>query len=807
VVRRSSLKKRIKTFFALTFLLAESVVAIVLACLLSIFYNYSTKLPKVEDLAVDIRTPVATTIWSQDGVLLGKLDVENRQPITLAEMPKNVINATIAIEDHRFYEHSGLDYQGIARAAWADMQGESRRQGASTLTQQVVRNLSQFGLTREKTLERKLKEAVYAVRLEQLYSKQEILQLYLNNIYYGGGAYGIQAASQTFFGKSASRLSLAEAALLAGLPQRPSDFTPFDHRKAALRRRNDVLDRMLEYGYITRDQYEEAIAEKPHIMPRRQHKNFDFRAPYFTTYVLNGLYQRYGADYVQSGLRIETTLNYKIQRMAENTLIDGLDHVAGYGANQGAMVSLDNNSGYIRAMVGGRSFHADMFNAVTQGRRQPGSTFKLFDYSAAFDTGTANLHTTYRDFPFPFPNDPKHRVVHNYEPGYTYASITCLDAIRHSLNTIAVQAAHAVGIRTVIQYAKKMGITTELAPYLPTALGASAVRPIDLCSAYSVLPAKGNRYLPMAITRITDADGNMIEEPQPQLQNDILKPETVQQMDTAFEAVVTSGTGTLARGSEANGIVENARGKTGTTSDNRDAWFAGYTPELTTVIWVASVHRSKHGITYIQMPGATGGHLCAPIWHDFMLQAVPEQRKFKMPTQVASLDSDAEPVSDEKPVKPKTHPKNEADQTDKAPSNNHPTDITDPDNPASPDGTVPGADGTNTTTDITPTQPSATDPNGLPNLPPSERQGPVAVPPHAVAPTPPPLAANPSPVTTRAATPHPAASPELVTVRICVDSGDLANPYCEVTKTIRVTARQARHMRRCHLHRPPPGEE
>src|SRR5581483_928005 len=378
---------------------------------------------------------------SNDGVLLGKLEVENRQPITLSEMPKNLINATIAIEDHRFYEHNGVDVQGIARAAWANLHGETIRQGGSTLTQQLIRNMEQFGVSKEKTLERKLKEAVYAVRLEQIYSKNDILQLYLNNIYYGGGAYGVQAAARTFFGKSAYKLSLAEAALLAGLPQRPSRYSPFEDREAAIRRRNDVLDRMREYGYITQAQYKQALAEKPRFMPRRQRHNFDFKAPYFTTYVLNDLISRYGADLVYSGFRIETTLNWKMQQMAEKALLGGLEHASGLGANQGALVSLDPNSGYIRAMVGGRSFHADQYNAVTQGKRQPGSTFKAFDYAAAFDTGTASLRKAYRDAPIPYPNDPKHRVVKNYSGRYSYGYIDCLNAIKHSTNTIAVQVA------------------------------------------------------------------------------------------------------------------------------------------------------------------------------------------------------------------------------------------------------------------------------------------------------------------------------------------------------------------------------
>ncbi len=832
-VRRIRWRRRFKTLFALSFLLLEAAVAIALVFLLMVFWNYSTNLPKVEELAMDVRAPVATTIWSNDGVLLGKLDVVNRQPVTLTEVPKNVINATIAIEDHRFYEHNGVDFQGIARAAWANVRGgDSVRQGGSTLTQQVVRNIQQFGITKEKKIERKLKEAIYALRLEQVYSKPEILQLYLNNVYYGGGAYGIQAAAKTYFGKPVSKLDLAQAALLAGLPQRPSEYSPFENLDAALRRRNDVLERMLTYGYINRDQYRKALAEKPHILKQRQRRSFDFKAPHFTTYVLNDLIQRYGADFVYSGLRIETTLNYKLQQMAERALLGGLANASGQGANQGALISLDNNTGYIRARVGGRSFHADQYNAITQGKRQPGSTFKVFDYSAAFDTGAATLDSTFMDEPIPYPNDPKHRVVKNYSGKYSYGAVDCLTGIKHSMNTIAVQVARKVGIRTVIDYAHRMGITTELAPYLPTALGASAVRPIDLCSAYSVFPAKGNRLQPMAIVRVTDADGNLIEEHTPQIvKTNILKSKTLDQMNTALEAVVTSGTGTRARGTEENGIVPGAHGKTGTTSDNRDAWFAGYTPELTTVIWVASVHRSKHGITYAQMPGATGGVLCAPIWHDFMIKAVPEERKFR-PPQAIALAPHSDPFApgenaNKQKAKPK--PKKQTEVTEAEQKDGY-RRLASNEAPPLDEATPESASNASEPQAAPETAPPA--PAPPPSLPaaaaPPVRQT-VPIPPSrsaaasVAAPTGGGLrasapASQPTPVmrpiAARPATPppHPAptrapASDDMVTVRICVDSEQRANEFCDATKLVRMTRRQARRLGRCRLHRAPPGEE
>jgi penicillin-binding protein 1A len=794
-----------KTFFALIFLLAETVAAVALVCLLIVFLKFSSELQNLEIVATDIRPPVATTIVSQDGVVLGKLDVENRQPVPLNQVSKNLVNATIAVEDHRFYEHPGVDLQAIARAAWANIRGNRLSQGASTLTQQLVRNLDQFGLSNKKRFDRKIREALIALRMEQLYSKQEILQLYLNNTYYGAGAYGIQAASKTYFGKSADRLTLGEAALLAGIPQRPSYFSLFSHSKAALERRDEVLGNMLEYGYITQAQYEQAKSEPPRLMPRPEHKQYDLKAPYFVYWVLKQLTDEYGWDYVQSGLKIETTLNWKMQQMAEKALYDGLDNSGSFGANQGALISIENQTGHVRAMVGGRSFHASQFNIVTQGKRQPGSTFKVFDYTAAFDTGHASLNKTYEDVPIPYPHDPKHRVVKNYGGGYSFSAMDCLSAIQWSRNTIAVQAAQDVGIRKVIEYAHRMGITTKLAPYLPTALGASAVRPIDLCTAYTVFPMKGSRALPMGIVRITDADNNVIKQYDPVIKDTGLKADTVDQMNRALEAVVNGGTGARARGYEEIGIVEGAHGKTGTTSDNRDAWFAGYTPELCTVLWVASVHRGKNNRPeYLTMPNATGGGLCAPIWHNYMIQAVPIQRKIQQDRELAALGPAPPPVPEPKPDKPKpdTATTKLASDVRERPARHRESS----EQHAAPSPNAPAPETT---------MPSDTDSGDVsasdqPGEPPPMRGNRIAVPSTEENSTPvaPVNSGEKTRISTAAAPlPRPAPPPEMVTVHICVDSGALANDYCPAYKTVRMTAAEAKRLRPCRMHKPPAGEE
>lgn len=790
--QRASFKKRIKTLLALGFLTVEIAVALLFVAFLTFFHRFSADLPNLESIT-DIKGPTATTIWSQDGIKLGSLDVENRQPIPLDKMPKSLLDATIAIEDHRFYEHQGVDLQGIARAAWVNLRGGSTRQGASTLTQQLVRNVSTLGVSRERNVSRKAKEILTAVRLEQFYSKKEILQLYLNNVYYGAGSYGIQAASETYFGKSAYKLDLAECALLAGLPQRPRSFTPFEHRKEALKRRDEVLDAMLRWGYITPEQCSAAKDAKPRIMPQAKRKDYEFKAPYFTRYVLRELVKKYGLDFVESGIRIDTTLDWRMQQAAESALEAGIERNRGVGANQGALISLDEANGYIRAMVGGRDFNKSQYNITTQGRRQPGSTFKIFDYAAAFDTDTFTLRDGFVDKAIPYPGDPEHRVVTN-EYGETSGKwMNFKDAIRLSKNTIAIQVAQQIGMSTINEYAHKMGVTTELSPYLPTAIGATAVHPIDLCSAYSIIPCHGSRYLPMAVVRITNVDGEAVDPANfvPQVQEAILKPTTVSQLDEAFLAVCATGTGVPARGTQQTGVVENAHGKTGTTDEFRDVWFAGYTPELTSVVWVGSVSKDKAGRpVYNSMHGATGGHTCGQIWHDYMVKAVPLQRQFQ--TEHPDL-SDQTVVSAIEPTRlPAKRVRKVVPALPSAPERTvDPQEQTTPD-PTAPPPVVPGT-----------AEPKPGEPGGVPDPAPVGRtNGASAAPPVAA----PGNGLRSNPPVTPASNLRPG-DEELVTVKVCGETGDLVNGnWCPEYLLKKVTRAVAVHMHRCRVHHAPPGE-
>ncbi len=609
----------VKTAAASIALAGLTVPAIGILGLTGLMLSVRSTLPTVAQIAA-FQPAAATNVYSSDGVLLATLQIENRKPVPLKEIARQLVEATLAVEDNRFYQHKGIDLRGIGRALLANfISGDISAQGASTITQQLARNVSQFGLSKQKSLSRKLREAMTAVRIEQVFDKDTILELYLNQIYYGSGAYGVEAAARAYFGKPASKVTLAEAALLAGLPQRPIAYSPYSSPGAARTRRDVVLKRMLDTGRISIGDYERAKSEPVRLAGRHATHTL-YRAPYFVDWVVQDLVSRHGVDAVYSGWKIVTTLDWQMQERAEQAVRRGLR----YGATQGALVSLDPHTGEVRAMVGGVDYKHDRFNAITQGKRQPGSAFKPIVYAAAFDGGLLSLYSELKDETLEIPGGRKTWTVHNYGGGYKNQNVTVLEAITHSINTVAVETAQETGIPRIISTAHRMGITSELAPYLPLALGASAVRPLELCGAYAIFAADGNRYRPTGLKLVEDSLGRMVEQDNIEQRREagILESSTVEQMNVALRSVVTNGTGTAA------GVVPNAFGKTGTTSDNRDAWFVGYTPELATAVWVAKPMRDGHGsVRYGVMTGATGGHVAAPIWADFMRAAAPLQKQ------------------------------------------------------------------------------------------------------------------------------------------------------------------------------------
>ena len=630
-------------------------------------YSVAQHLPVISSLTAT-QANQATTIVSSDGILLAALRTRDQRPIRLDAMAPLLVSATVATEDSRFYDHSGVDGRGILRALFANLRsGNGRGQGGSTLTQQLVRNLT---LSREKTYRRKIAEMLLARRIEEQFSKNDILEAYLNTVYYGSGNYGVEAASRSYFGKSAKDLTLGEATLLAGIPQRPSAFTPTTHLRAALERRQDVLARLAATGQITPEQKIRAEAERPHILRPNVEGLKSWKAPYLVADVIAKLREQYGQEFLYSGATIETTINWQMQQQAEQTLREAVQNGAKSGANPntGALVSLDPHTGYVRALVGGPDFLRDQFDAVTRGIRQPGSAFKPLLYATAFDAGLCSLVSTYKDAPLTYPSGGKDYVVHNFDSGYR-GEVTVLDALRHSLNTVAVKIGEDVGPANVVTCAEKLGIHTPLEPTLPLALGASGVHPLDLCSAYTAFANGGDRYEPALISKITSARGKIVwqDDPATRLIPHFLKTRTLDQINVALREVVTNGTAQTAN------VIPDAHGKTGTTNSHRDAWFVGYTGELATAIWVAHSRKETHvenGLAttvtlYAPMEGATGGRLCAPMWAKFMQAALPVQQKVNQsrgiaarivtaPTTevlVADLRADAKRLAAEKRVK------------------------------------------------------------------------------------------------------------------------------------------------------------
>jgi penicillin-binding protein 1A len=583
------------------------------------FYQIRKILPP-EDEIDKFKPTQGTQIVSADGHLLARIALENRQPVELKKIPKEMQNAVIAIEDERFYQHSGLDYRGLARAMWQNLRGgDLTQQGGSTITQQLARNIY---LSSQKTLVRKLKETMLAVQIERNWSKQQILEMYLNQIYFGSRAYGIQSAAKIYFGKDVGKLTLAECALLAGLPQRPSRLSPYHNKAAAQRRRDIVLSKMAEQGYITPERARLAKQQPIRLAYTKEPKQTHYyAAPYFVSYVVDQLKDTYGEDYIyKSGLTVVTTLNWKMQQEAEQALIEGIRRYRSQRRNihDGALVCLDPHTGYIRAMVGGVDFRDDQYNTVTQARRQPGSAFKLFVYTAALDSEGWNIYRPVSAAARSVKQaDGTWWTPQNHSKKHS-GSMPMLQAFAFSNNVAAVNTLMQIGASTVADYARRMGIESKLRAYPSLALGSSEVTPLEITSAYGVFPARGVRAEPMAIRLVKTPDGELLQDNSPRRHHVGLQAQTIEGMNQLTRAVVEYGTGRAA------GVVAGAHGKTGTTDDYTNAWFIGYTPDLVTGVWLGNRDNSRMRRSY-------GGDVCAPIWGAFMREAVKLNPKTPRP--------------------------------------------------------------------------------------------------------------------------------------------------------------------------------
>ena len=515
--------------------------------------------------------------------------------VSLPELPDHLVKAFLATEDRRFYEHGGVDLRGTMRALWTNIRSGRVVQGGSTITQQLAKNLF---LSPEQTYERKAREALLALWLEGRYEKDEILSLYLNRIYLGAGAHGVDSAAQTYFGKSARDVSLAEAVMLAGLPKAPSTYAPTQNPSGAARRAGEVLDNLHEIGEITSFEVREARRNPPNIVNQAT----DNGLGYFFDYVAAKARAIARAQEVplDSDLIVTTTIDQKLQRDAEIAVTAALTVEARIkGADQAALVAFENN-GALRAMVGGRSYKESQFNRATQAERQPGSAFKPFVYVAAMRAG---LRPDSRFVDQPIDIDGWQPT--NYTDGYA-GPVRLTEAIAKSINTVAVQVTEQVGRGEVVKAAKSMGLRAEVPALRSIALGAVDVTLEDLTGAYLPLANDGLAPEPFVIERIEDRDGNIIFERERKKPARVLSRDTAKDMNHLLYQVMHSGTGARARLPNRQAV-----GKTGTTNEWRDAWFVGYTGQITAGVWVGNDE-------YRPMEKVTGGSIPATIWKEFM---------------------------------------------------------------------------------------------------------------------------------------------------------------------------------------------
>ena len=575
------------------------------------------------------QAPVKTVVYDAHGRVLHEFYKENRTPVPLRQIPRHLINATLSTEDRNFYHHWGVDLWGIGRAAVNNALHLGGTQGGSTITQQLARNLFRM---HERTMTRKLKEVALAIEIERHYTKDQILEMYFNEIYFGEGAYGVAAAARTFFDKDVRQLNLAECALLAGVPANPSLYSPRHHPASAMARRDKVLRNMLATGAITQAQYERATHAPLGVTSAAPSND---RAAYFVEMVRQHLDERYGSNAVyEGGLRVYTTLDLDLQAIAERTVERNMVALESElrprftratwtpppGADratlhtpylQAAFVAIDPRTGYVRALIGGRDFDQSNFNRAVQARRQPGSAFKPFVYTAAIDNGFKPTDVVV-DEPISFPGGAPGQLYQpqNYDRQFR-GPVTLRYALQQSINIPTIKLLRKVGIPLVASYARRMGIRSPIGQNLSLALGSSEVTLLELADAYAVIADRGIRNDPLYILKVEDRQGNVLEKNTPR-PTEVLSEETAAVMTSMLQSVVDHGTGYPAR---ARGFLLPAAGKTGTMDEYMDAWFVGFVPSLVAGAWVG--YDEKHPIG----PGMTGARAALPIWTDFMIEA------------------------------------------------------------------------------------------------------------------------------------------------------------------------------------------
>ncbi len=597
------------------------------------FLFLTRDLPQIQSLE-DFKPSAVTRVYTSDQVLLAEFFIERRDPVPLSRMPKSLKVALLTTEDRRFYDHSGLAVKGILRAMVQNIRKRRFAQGASTLTQQLAKTLF---LTPRKTILRKMREAVLSLQLERRYTKDEILALYLNQIYFGSGAYGVASAARIYFDRQVQDLTIGQCALLAGLPKAPSRYSPLVNPELARKRRKIVLDQMKSTGAIDsaahRLALQEPIASPPAALGSR-------KAPGFVNFIEKALVDTMGADRLyKSGLTIHTTLSNQLQQAAETAVKQGLaliesrmqQHSPGSSQPQGALVALDVASGAILAMVGGRETATNGFNRATSARRQPGSAFKPIVFALAIERGF-HQHQTILDAPVVFSASGIDRgdwQPENFSKSYS-GEITLRWALAHSKNIPAVRLIEKIGPSSVTQFAQTLGLRSTLQPNLSLALGTSELSLLELTSAYAVFANQGIYTTPYGIAEVIDANGTTLWRAKTE-QRVAMRRSSAAIVTDMLQAVINGGTGRRAR--ELPGPLA---GKTGTTNAFKDALFIGYAPHLAAGVWVGNDDATSLG------PGETGARAALPIWLTFMRTALDPalQRYFDNPDDVVRINID-----------------------------------------------------------------------------------------------------------------------------------------------------------------------
>ncbi len=632
--------------------LGGSLVFLLLLAASVYIYYLSLGLPSLATLE-QYRPKLVTKVYSADGKLIKEFFEEKRTFASLDQMPDYLWKAALAREDRAFFHHWGMNLKRLAKAAFVDLITLSKKQGASTLTQQLARQL--YLRSTAKTWTRKIRESITALQIERTYTKPEILEMYLNHMYFGHGAYGVAAASQLYFNKHVRDLSLEEAAMLIGILQLPERYSPYVNPEVALKKRNVVLKNMLDVGYIDQATYEDAVNKPLSVVPRKRQDSLGI-APYFTEWVRIQLQKKYGMDLYRDGLSVYTTLDTRVQTVAEEITQSWLNKLqkeinrdllksgkakqffdeevlqgrslrqalrdtafvdsvlTARAAVQVALVALDPRTGHILAMIGGRNFVESKFNRATQARRQPGSAFKPFVYTAAIDNGYPPTTRVLNQPVVVYEPDGKIWNPSNYD-GSVGGLTTFREGLARSINLVTIRVVQDIlpNAAVVVDYARRMGLTTPLPAVDAIALGAGEVIPLELTAAYGAFANQGVLVQPIGVLRIEDRNGRVIEETVPR-SREVLRKETAYIMTDMLKSVITEGTGGRTRWMYH--FYRPAAGKTGTTNDYTDAWFVGFTPQIAAGVWVGFDDPQ-----FSLGKGRTGAKTALPIWAPFMKAA------------------------------------------------------------------------------------------------------------------------------------------------------------------------------------------